>query len=396
MRARLSMLLLAASIGCGAKTPLADLDVLPAVEGSHAALEVALGSHHTCARLTDGAVKCWGAGDHGQLGDRTLESSLVPKRVVELSDVTQLALGGGHTCALRADGTVLCWGDRSVGEVGDGSPLWSSDVPTSVLVPVQVVGLSRATAIAAGDAHTCARRGDGGVSCWGINDIGELGDEAGERSSTPQRVSGIASARAIALGASHTCALDDGGLVLCWGANDVGQLGTLTTETCGTYPCSRHAIDLPSLDSVRGIALGGSTSCVVRDDGSVWCWGHLLEGLVATPTVVAGMADAVEVAVGRFHVCARTSRGEVWCWGSNANGQLGTASIDPCPSGALSCGRAPKRVTALPSVVQLAVGGDHSCARTSEGDVWCWGANEEGEVGDGTRIDRVAPVKLAL
>lgn len=134
---------------------------------------IAAGGDHTCAVLS-GIVKCWGYNRSGQLGDGSTANRLTPADVLGLSGVTGIVAGWGHTCALIGDGTVRCWGSNSYGQLGDGKGayLWEQHSAT----PVAVVGLSGATAIAAGGYHTCALMEGSSVRCWGSNHSGQLGD----------------------------------------------------------------------------------------------------------------------------------------------------------------------------------------------------------------------------
>ena len=302
--------------------------------------------------------------------------------------VTAVAAGGFHTCALTSGGGVSCWGSNDSGQLGDGTT-------AQRLTPVAVSGLSSGvTAVAAGGIHTCALTSGGGVVCWGANGSGQLGDGTTTQRLTPVAVSGLSSGvTAVAAGADHTCALTSGGGVWCWGLNGNGQLGDGTT----TPRLTLGAVSGLS-SGVTAITAGYFHTCALTSGGGVVCWGANASGQLGdgttttprlTPVAVSGLSSGVTaVAAGASHTCALTSGGGVVCWGCNAIGQLGdgttTQRLTPGAVSGLSSG-----------VTAVAAGDSHTCARTSGGGVVCWGYNANGQLGDGTTTDRLTPVAVS-
>lgn len=192
-----------------------------------------VGSYHTCALLTTGGVQCFGYNYYGQLGDgTTVNPRLTPVFATGLtSGVTAITCGLLSTCALQGT-AVKCWGNNERGAVGDGT-ITSRSVPTGVLNMGGGVA-----AVSMGSRHTCSMMLDGPVYCWGINDIGELGDGAAFTDSSyarftmsPGLVAVLPSGRTVTqvvASVSNTCVVADGG-VYCWGDNLEGQLGDNTT-----------------------------------------------------------------------------------------------------------------------------------------------------------------------
>jgi alpha-tubulin suppressor-like RCC1 family protein len=180
------------------------------------------GGAHTCGRR--GAnVFCWGNNANGQLGIGSIVMQRGPVQVTAITNVVDLTAGRSHTCALLTEGSVSCWGANASGQLGDGTT-------TQRLLPVPVPGLTDAIAIAAGDVHTCALRATGAVVCWGANTSGQLGNGTNAPRLTPTPVTGLsAGVVEITAGAAHTCARRADHQVLCWGANASGQLGDGTT-----------------------------------------------------------------------------------------------------------------------------------------------------------------------
>jgi len=230
---------------------------------------IAAGQYHTCAVITDGTVMCWGNDGHGQLGDdATPTASTVPVAVQglpPLPDVKALAAGQSHSCALTGQGDILCWGANGGGQLGDGSQL---DEPTAALVGAPVG--TTFTAVAAGVDHTCAITAGGAVMCWGQGALGS----ATMLSETPIATMGIPfAATAITAGDEHSCVLA-GGSAWCWGMNGDGQLGLGSTTE------SDDPTAVPGSSGFTAIAAGYDHTCGLTATGTAVCWGLNGDGQV--------------------------------------------------------------------------------------------------------------------
>ena len=343
---------------------------------------------HTCALTGGSGVKCWGLNADGQLGDGTTTNRMTPVRVTGLtSGIAAVAAGARHTCALSAGGAVKCWGSGGSGKLGDGSLADHS-------APVGVIGLSSGVrALAAGEEHSCAVTAGGGVKCWGYNGVGQLGDGTRLNRLEPVDVVGLASGVVkLAAGYGHTCALTDSGGMKCWGSGGHGQLGDGTDASHGT------PVDVTGLTSrVVAVATGGWHTCAVTAGGGARCWGWNSYGNLGdgtrtdrwTPADVSGLSSGVaELAAGQYHTCALLKSGGVKCWGNNADGELGAGDPE-------AQRRTPVDVSGLASgVVALDAGYAHTCAVMAGGGVKCWGPGLSGQLGDGRGLNRGTPTAV--
>jgi alpha-tubulin suppressor-like RCC1 family protein len=246
---------------------------------------IAVGNESACAVALSGALSCWGANEHGQLGDGTLVDRPSPVTVVSLGGIVEAALGYEHGCALKTDGSVWCWGDNAYGQLGDGT---RASRPTATAA---VIGITTAAHLAAWLEHTCAVLKDGSVWCWGRNNVGQLGDGTTTDRPTPVRAGTIANAVEITAGGeatpsseSHTCARGSDGSVYCWGDNSFGELGDSSTTTRTT---PTHVQGLPA---AAAIGAGGRHSCAALAAGGAMCWGDDAYGELGT---IPGQASSV-------------------------------------------------------------------------------------------------------
>lgn len=342
---------------------------------------IAGGYFHSCGVKLDGAAKCWGGDDQGQLGNGSAGASSTAVSVDGAgSGVTAISGGFFFSCAV-VEGAAKCWGADDEGQLGNGA----AGASTS---PVQVEGLtSGVSGITVGDANACAVV-NGGIKCWGRGADGQLGNGGGS-STVPVDVSGITAgsgATVVATGSSHTCAVVSGA-AKCWGLNGSGRLGN------GSVTASPTPVDVTGLTSgVTDVSVGLAHSCAVVA-GAAKCWGFDSSGQVGngpaggttTPTDVTGLSSGVTtISAGYYFTCAVAS-GAGKCWGSNSNWQLGDPAMPATSTTPLS-------VSGLDSGVEsIGAGAYHVCARVS-GSGKCWGQNTVGALGNGTTDQSATPV----
>lgn len=372
-------------------------------------VQLSAGSAHTCARLSNGKVRCWGtptflpgaAGSAlGYANTDTIGDDETPASAGDVEvggDVIQITAGTEHTCALLANGGVRCWGAGDFGRLGYGNTVSLGDDETPASVGDVEVG-GDVVQIAAGHVHTCALLANGAVRCWGYGGSGALGygnafsigDDETPASAGDVDVGG--EAIQITAGTYHTCALLAAGGVRCWGNAAHGQLGYGNTVSIGDDETPASAGDVDVGDDVAEISSHADHTCALLSTGAVRCWGRGLEGALGygntdrvgddeTP------ASAGDVAVGaeatqihaRLHTCAVLANAAVRCWGPSYYGALGYANTSwigddeiPASAGSVDVGG---------PVVQLTLGDLHTCALLESGEVRCWGAFAKGQLG---------------
>lgn len=295
---------------------------------------------------------------------------------------TRLSGGSNHTCLVTDPGGVLCWGGNDFGQLGTDAGVDYEAFGK----PVEVIGIPDSVAtVSAGAYHTCVLTVGGAVDCWGQNQSGQLGNGTTTDGNKPIDVNGLAGGiTQISAGYAHTCALTAEGGVKCWGLNESGTLGDGTTINRNT------PVDVQGLPgNAVQVAAGWVYTCALMESGEVWCWGDGSNGrfgtgpetVYATPVEVGGQIQNVQLlAAGQNHLCALTEAGQVLCWGSLTS-EAPYTSEDPMVIEGLSAG-----------IVEMVAGGGHTCALNGAGGVQCWGDNYFSQLGDGTDLASWAPV----
>jgi cysteine-rich repeat protein len=369
---------------------------------------VAASVYHTCALLESGAVRCWGAGDYGRLGygntndigDDEVPATAGNVNVDSHLRVVQLAAGYLHTCAVLESGAVRCWGYGGDGQLGYGNTgnIGDDEAPATA-GEVNVGG--PVVQLAAGIFHTCALLETGAVRCWGEGRYGQLGSgntaNIGDNE-TPASAGDVNVGGPVVqleAGNFHTCALLETGVVRCWGRGQAGQLGYGNIDNVGDNETPAMAGDVSVGGPVVQLAAGGEHTCALLETGAVRCWGEAWDGQLGygntnhigdneTPATAGDVSvggPVVQLAAGGEHTCALLETGAARCWGKSMDGQLGygnTSNVgdDETPASAGD-------VNVGGSMVQLAAGRDHTCALLETGAVRCWGRGAAGQLGYG-------------
>ncbi|WP_374073635.1 hypothetical protein [Bdellovibrio bacteriovorus] len=334
--------------------------------------------------------------------------------------VKQVASGLNHTCAILDNSTVKCWGYNSSGQLGQGhaNNLGDGTGEMGDSLPAVNLGTGRtAVQITAGDFFSCALLDNATVKCWGSNNDGQLGqghmnligDGAGEMGDSLPAIN-LGTGRTavqISAGSYHTCAVLDNSTVKCWGYNPSGQLGQGHVndlgDGAGEMGDSLPAINLGTGRTAVRISAGSLYTCALLDNSTVKCWGANTNGQLgqghtnplgdgagemgdSLPAVNLGTGrTAVQISTGGSHTCALLDNSTVKCWGANNNGQLGQGNTTQLGDGAGEMG------DSLPTVdlgtgrtaLQISFGTNHSCALLDNSTVKCWGFNGNGRLGQG-------------
>ncbi|MCB9753846.1 MAG: DUF4215 domain-containing protein [Myxococcales bacterium] len=368
---------------------------LPGCEPSP--LGVSDGAFPTCLLLADGAVRCWGIGDTGALGQGNLDAigdDEPPSAALPLSlgdPAIDVAAGVLHACAVLEGGAVRCWGDGDSGKLGYGNTdtIGDDELPDAV-EPIDLGG--PAVAVEAGFFHTCALLESGEIRCWGSGGHGKLGygntDTIGD--DDPPSVAGSVDVgglvQQLAVGDHHTCALLEGGSVRCWGWGASGQLGYGSTDDIGDDEPPSSAGPVQLGEPAQQISVGGTYTCALLESGLVRCWGNGENGRLGTGSeedigddetpLAVGPVDlggtAVQINAGRNHVCALLDGGDVRCWGSSGHGELGYENTEAVGDDELPSAVGPVNLGG--AAAQVSAGVDHTCALMESGELRCWGA----------------------
>lgn len=330
----------------------------------------------TCAIRQDDSLWCWGVTASrfversllgSQIGLERLDSKQQPTRV-ELAPGVQLIAVSGTPGAFGAGGAYCGLDQQGV--------IWCQDFPT--LGPVtfsRVDGEQRWKSLSLGNRYSCGIAQDRTLHCWGADFMsGYLG--AGQiRSDQPRVMSGSPTWTELAVSINHACAINTGLELWCWGANYSGELGQDPT-TFTDIPYLMHAA--PEF-AWRSVTVGVSHSCALTPDDSLWCWGNNQRGQLGidndtqydwTPQRVGDLGEWVSVSAGNDSTCAIKRDSSLWCWGL-----VGEASVVT---------RAPVRIGTKTGWLSVVTADARGCASHADGALYCWGRNEFGQAGNGS------------
>ncbi|MFD4134562.1 RCC1-like domain-containing protein [Streptomyces goshikiensis] len=359
------------------------------------AMATALAAPTATANEGNPTVLSWGAGRTGQLGNGTLADSLSPSSVTSLfrGDVDEMSAGGTSSAdsfvLARTDSTVKSWGHNSSGQLGNGGN-------TNQAVPTTVPRLTNIKSVAAGGKHGLALDTSGQVYSWGDNAYGQLGNNrTGDSRTVPDRVQGMPKVKQISAGCDFSLALLENGKVYAWGRGIHGQLGN------GSRATSSVPRQVQGLENVVEVDAGCHHALALTAEDTVKSWGYNLYGQLGNsstksspvPVDVDWVDGVSDIEAGAFHNYVKTSDSHVWGWGNNQYGQLLEGDESFGDNISRTNRTAPVEIPRLQGVQHLAAGARHGVAVTAD-DVFTWGHNGEGQLGNGTTVPRYESVKI--
>jgi len=376
---------------------------------------IAAGYYATCAFTSDDQVSCWGYNGYGQLGNNSTAQSRVPVAIdtsgaISGKTIKSISFNWTHVCAAYDDNHVYCWGGDDFGQLGIGSTSISkvaAAVDSSYTPPAILSGLTN-TAVSSGYYNACSLTSGGQVYCWGYNTLGQVGNNTTDNSYVPSAVytAGALSGKtikSISTGWANNCAIASDDQVYCWGDGFYGALGNNTT-VLSKVPVATDTTGVLSGKTIKSVSTGYYATCVIASDDLAYCWGYNTNGglgnnsttqskvpvAVDTTGVLSGKTIK-SISVGQYYTCAIASDDLAYCWGNNSNGQLGNNSTTQSlvPVAVNTAG-----VLSGKTMKSISTGYNHTCAIASDDQVYCWGYDLYGQLGNNSTTQSTVPVAV--
>jgi alpha-tubulin suppressor-like RCC1 family protein len=350
---------------------------------------VAAGGTHSLGIRSDGSLWAWGWNHSGQLGIGDNRDRNTPVRVGIANDWRVVRSGYFHSLGIRTDGSLWAWGWNLYGQLGTGGVYAGKNTPT------RVGSLSNWIAVSAGYDHSLGIRTDGSLWAWGKNDKYQLGLGDTNDRNIPVRVGSFNDWMAVAAGTHCSFGIRLNGSLWSWGENTHGQLGM------GDHYPSLIPTQVGSSNNWVAVRAGFDHSLGIRTDGSLYSWGNNQLGQLglndsqerAVPTRIGISKDWFTMAAGSGFslglLSHDTTHTSLWSWGHNNWGQLGIGNN--------VSKQVPTEITGISgNCISISSGGNSSFCIRSDGSLWAWGGNLNGQLGVGDNEDRNAPFQVFL
>ena len=371
---------------------------------------------HSMVIMVDGSLWTWGSNSRGQLGNGESTIGIQPtppnpNPIHIMDDAIFVDSDANHSFVITSDGTLWGWGSNFAGSLGIGGEIiapanggwalsppfrplgWSRVLENPVVYPVRIK--RNVVLVSSGRGHAWAIRGDGVLFGWGNRDSYLWIPVSGTSRITTRPTQATQNIVSFSTSDVHAMAIDEMGTLWGWGGNNVGQLNYDVAPISG--PGRRSFREIEIMQNISAVSVGGYHTAAIMTDGSLWTWGSNSHGQLGNGKQTAGiyptppnpyptwiMNDVAMVVAGTFYTMAITNDGNLFAWGDNTFGQLGDGTTENR--------HIPTFI--MDDVVYVAAGDIHTLAIRSDGSLWAWGDNGHGQLGDGTTETRHVPVHI--
>jgi alpha-tubulin suppressor-like RCC1 family protein len=342
---------------------------------------ISAGNYHNLALKPNGTLWAWGYNKFGQVGTDTI-NKLLPIQIGTDTDWLSISTGLTFSTALKNDGTLWVWGNNVDGELGDGTFVNKN-------LPTQLGTDNDWKFISAGYANTLAIKTNGTLWAWGFNGNGELGDGTLVSKNLPTQIGTDSDWESVSTNKTHTVAIKTDGTLWAWGFNGNGELGdgTLVNKTVPTKIGTDTDWSL--------ICSGDNHTIALKTNGTLWAWGY--NGFAAlgddtfvnknVPTQIGTDTNWKSISAGFRHSIALKTDGTIWTWGTTTYGQIGLGQINNFGT------TVPTQVGTDNTWQEISAGSEHNISLKTDGTLWAWGYNREGELGNGLTLNKSRPTQ---
>jgi alpha-tubulin suppressor-like RCC1 family protein len=345
---------------------------------------------------TNPGLFTWGAGASGVLGDGGTSSRSTPAQTLTgTNDWRQVDATFSHVAAIKTNGTLWIWGNGANGGLGDNSTISKSS-------PVQTIsGGTNWRQVSVGQCFTTAIKTDGTLWTWGVNNVGQLGNNSTlPRSSPVQTISGGTNWRQVSAGIHYTAAIKTDGTLWLWGCGSSGILGNNST-----IPQSSPVQTISGGTDWKEVSAGQTHTSAIKTDGTLWSWGAGFSGALGNNTTgnrlspvqtISGGTDWKSVSVGIGYTGAIKTDGTLWLWGCSTAGRLGAnwTTLDDEGDPVVNNQSSPvQTISGGNTWRQISAGDNFAAAIKNDGTLWTWGCGASGRLGNNATSDRASPVQ---